>query len=105
MYMSIIDEIVGPGAKLALNRPQALNSLTHDMLETISRKLAAWQDDESVRAVILTGAGRVFCAGADLKGLLAGEQLEAGREDFLDIVLRVVNELRNFPKPVIAAVN
>lgn len=52
---------------ITLNRPAALNSITPEMVRGIDAALDLAQDDHEVRAVVLTGSGRAFCAGADLK--------------------------------------
>ena len=52
---------------ITLNRPKAINSLTHPMVTAISRALTDWEDDDDVRAVVLSGAGeRGLCAGGDI---------------------------------------
>ena len=53
---------------LTLNRPQRLNAMSHALIESMLRELARARDDAAVRAVLLTGTGRGFCAGADLAG-------------------------------------
>jgi 2-(1,2-epoxy-1,2-dihydrophenyl)acetyl-CoA isomerase len=94
---------------LTLNRPEKLNAYTTEMGEEVTAVVRAWRDDPAVRAVILTGAGRGFCAGVDLDHLAAhqaganasrGPQL--GEEDFLR---KLPLELVAYPKPLIAAVN
>ena len=92
-------------ATITLNRPERLNAISPEL---ISELISATEDigqDESVRAVILTGAGRAFCAGGDVKDLLSqttdppelmGRSLEAAR---------MIAGMRNVPKPLIAAVN
>jgi enoyl-CoA hydratase len=50
-----------------LNRPKALNALTLDMIRAFDRQLTAWEVDGSVRAVLLRGEGRAFCAGGDVR--------------------------------------
>ena len=62
-------ETRGPVAVVTLNRPQVLNSFTRSMHATLQAILARVQDDRSVRALVLTGAGRGFCAGLDLSEL------------------------------------
>jgi enoyl-CoA hydratase/carnithine racemase len=96
----------GPVAWLTLNRPDALNSLNLDMVAEFEQLLPEIAGDETVRVVVLTGTGRAFCAGADLKEVLASADLPPGEDDFLDrIWSNVMQQLRDFPKPVIAAVN
>lgn len=94
----------GAVATVTLDRPAALNALTIPMKVALARTLESLADDPAVRAVVLTGAGRAFCAGQDLE--------ERAREDAppLDIELRdrylpVVRAIRALPQPVIAAVN
>src|SRR5262249_32493388 len=53
---------------LTLNRPQRLNAMNNALIEAMNRELARARDDENIRAVLLTGTGRAFCAGADLVG-------------------------------------
>ena len=53
---------------LTLNRPQRLNAMSNALIEAMNRELARARDDAAVRAVLLTGTGRGFCAGADLAG-------------------------------------
>jgi enoyl-CoA hydratase len=91
---------------LTLNRPAALNALIPEIVAGIGRALAAAERDPAVRAVVLTGNGRAFCAGADLKYVRRTTQGdERAVAAFLDTVLAAMNRLEKFPKPVIAAVN
>lgn len=94
---------------LTLNRPEKLNAYTTEMGEEVTAALRAWRDDAGVRAVVVTGAGRGFCAGVDLEHLAAhqaggnvskGPRL--GEEDFLR---KLPLELVAYPKPLVAAVN
>ena len=94
----------GPVATVTLDRPAALNALTIPMKTALAAALSELAGDTAVRAVILTGAGRAFCAGQDL----------AEREDpeapALDVEIReryvpIVRAIRAMPQPVIAAVN
>ena len=65
----------GPAVWLRLQRPAAMNAISTDLLDELNLALDEIESDESVRVVVLTGAGRAFCAGADLKALAnaAGE--------------------------------
>ncbi|HLT26750.1 MAG TPA: enoyl-CoA hydratase/isomerase family protein [Zeimonas sp.] len=91
---------------ITLNRPDAMNALTPDVLSGINAALDDAQADAAVRAVVLTGSGRAFCAGADLKYVRAQSDEGAGATDrFLRRVLDTMNRLEHFPMPVIAAVN
>lgn len=92
---------------LTLNRPEAFNSLTVRLKEELLAALTGAAEDPAVRAVVLTGAGKAFCAGQDLK-----EHVEALRADdpvpFRTVAEHynpIVRALTGMPKPVIAAVN
>jgi enoyl-CoA hydratase/carnithine racemase len=96
-------------ATITLNRPEKLNAYTTEMGDAVVDAFRRAREDVAVRAVILTGAGRGFCAGVDLEHLKAhqtggnaskGPRL--GEEDFLR---KLPLELLEYPKPVIAAVN
>ena len=96
----------GTTAWLTLNRPRAMNSISLSIVEAMEQLLPQIAADDSVRVVVLTGAGPAFCAGADLKQVLASKDLPPGEPDMLDrICYNVMNPLRDFPKPVIAALN
>lgn len=101
--MSLQSRIEGAVGWMTMDRPAAMNSLNREMAAAMTAQLKAWRDDPQVRAVVLTGNGRAFCAGADLKEV--AEPPVTGEPDFLDVVVGFVDTLRAFPKPVIAAVN
>jgi 2-(1,2-epoxy-1,2-dihydrophenyl)acetyl-CoA isomerase len=97
-------EIDGAVATLTLDRPEALNALTVPMKLALRNALESLADDRAVRAVILTGAGRAFCAGQDLA---ERDQPDAAP---LDVELRerynpIIRAIRSMGQPVIAAVN
>ena len=97
----------GAAVKIALNRPERMNAwsegLSQDLL-TVLREVAA---DETVRAVMLTGNGRAFCSGADLKD--GADDAVAGKLDTYTTLTRwyhpIVTTIRQMPKPVLTAVN
>ena len=101
----LIYETFGPVARLTLNRPKAMNSLNTAILVSLEARLAEIAARDDLRVLVLTGAGPAFCAGADLKEVLAGATAEPGEPDFLDRAATVFGQLRAFPKPVIAALN
>jgi enoyl-CoA hydratase len=90
-------------AIITLNRPERLNAITRELLAGLIEQLEAARKDAGVVAVILTGAGRAFCAGEDLKETAAGKSLKQWVEetDGLQDVQRVILALG---KPLIAAV-
>jgi 2-(1,2-epoxy-1,2-dihydrophenyl)acetyl-CoA isomerase len=111
VYENILYEASDGIATITLNRPDKLNAYTTEMGDEVVDAFANVAGDDNVRAVILTGAGRGFCAGVDLEHLKAHEAGEnaaegkaprLGEEDFLK---KLPLDLLEFPKPVIAAVN
>jgi len=94
-------------ATLTLNRPESMNALSVELKEALAAELDAVARDAAVRAVVLTGTGRGFCVGQDLREHIS--LLEAGDPAPLDTVVRhynpIVTLLAEMPKPVIAAVN
>jgi 2-(1,2-epoxy-1,2-dihydrophenyl)acetyl-CoA isomerase len=93
-------------AAITLCRPDVLNSFNRAMARDVQRALARVAGDDAVRAVLLTGEGRGFCAGQDLAEATAGE---AGSTDLGDIVrsnyVPMVTAIRSLEKPVVCAVN
>ena len=93
-------------ATLTLNRPDRLNSFTTEMHEEVAAALGTVESDPAIRALLLTGAGRGFCAGQDLnlREASAGGEFDAGAA--IDRYYNpLVRRLRALRKPVIAAVN
>ena len=90
-------------AKIVLNRPQVLNALSTKLLLELKEALQQLEKDDEVQVVVITGAGKAFCAGRDLKELssLTGEELGKAASPGLE-VCQTIGELQ---KPVIAAVN
>ena len=82
-----------------------MNALNLATLIKLERRLGEISSNDAIRVVVLTGNGDAFCVGADLKEVLAGAQLGPGESDFLDRANVVFGALRDFPKPVIAALN
>lgn len=101
----LLFEMIGPVARLTLNRPKAMNSLNLAILAELDQRLTDIAAKEALRVLVITGAGPAFCAGADLKEVLAGQKLGPGEADFLDRANAIFGKLRNFAKPVIAALN
>ncbi len=118
-YTTIKLEIDGPIATLTLNRPDRLNAFTCDMMQEMAAALDRTDADDSVRAVIVTGEGRAFCAGADLAAGTDTFKLASGEDSALQpdgtfdyshksvrdwgglLTLRIFRSL----KPIIAAIN
>lgn len=94
-------------ATLVMNRPDRLNALNNELTSALNDALGRVAQDESVRLVVITGAGRAFCAGGDLA--LIGKGRATGRTESLEPLLRsgmqAVLKMRTMSQPVIAAVN
>jgi 2-(1,2-epoxy-1,2-dihydrophenyl)acetyl-CoA isomerase len=97
--------IDGAVAKIVLNRPEKLNALSADMRQSLCDHLARLRFDDAVRAIIVTGAGRGFCSGADVDRM-AGQShdLRADRERMQRGGHAFIRALHAIEKPVIAAV-
>lgn len=96
-------------ARLEMNRPAKLNALSDAMLEALKAQLGALGADKDVRVIILSGAGKAFCAGHDLKEMQAGRaQADKGAAYFADLFARcteVMLMISALPQPVIAEVH
>jgi 2-(1,2-epoxy-1,2-dihydrophenyl)acetyl-CoA isomerase len=106
MQEKIVVGIENRIARVTMNRPEAYNAFDLEAIESFAAHLTSLAGDNAVRAVVITGAGRAFCAGGDLKwarsftkGPVAGFHHLAGRFH------NAVTEIRRMDKPVIAAVN
>jgi 2-(1,2-epoxy-1,2-dihydrophenyl)acetyl-CoA isomerase len=101
-YETIRLEVANGVATITLNRPDSLNALNATMRRELLDALKVIRRDEAVRAVVLTGAGRGFCSGADLRGGSAEREFRRVVTTEYNPIIQAVREL---PKPVIAAVN
>lgn len=93
-------------ARLTLNRPEARNAMSQEMIVELRRAVDQLAGDEAVRAVVLTGAGEIFCAGGDLKGMAT--QAAATRDDRIrdaSELARMLADMNALPKPVIGRIN
>jgi len=116
-YEAILYAVEDPIATITLHRPKFLNAWTDRMGAEVKHALARAEDDDRVVAIVLTGAGRGFCAGADLKGLqaLSGGQRGRGSATGLDAdpgdasmgasFRGTYSYLLSIRKPIIAAIN
>lgn len=105
-YEQILSEVQGRVGVIRLNRPEKLNAWTGQMGEEIQDQIAAWNDDPAIGAILVTGEGRSFCAGADVGAFAnratenakgSGEQIRRGGAGFTHVI--------RGSKPTIAAVN
>jgi 2-(1,2-epoxy-1,2-dihydrophenyl)acetyl-CoA isomerase len=102
LLMAIEDHV----ARLTLNRPEAYNAMDADVLYGLARNLTALAADASVRGVVITGAGKAFCSGADLKSVIQDPTKASEILYTLAPVLhQSILEIRRMKKPVVAAIN
>lgn len=90
---------------ITLNRPDVLNAIDDALLTDLHDALLAARCDDAVRAVVLTGAGRGFCAGADLAAVAARAGAVDVAQNLRDRYHPIVLAMRQLPKPIVAAVN
>ena len=109
MNESVILQRDGAVATVTLNRPDKLNSFTTEMTTALSEVFSALERDPSCRAILLTGAGRAFCAGQDLSERTVAPGGARPKVDVGDSIERrfnpLVRRLRALPKPIVVAVN
>jgi 2-(1,2-epoxy-1,2-dihydrophenyl)acetyl-CoA isomerase len=102
----LIETIDRGVATLTLNRPESMNALSGDLYGALLAALARLADDVSIGAVVLTGAGRAFCAGGDVKSMAArGDETLTAMVQDLRRRTEISRWLHEMPKPTIAMVN
>jgi 2-(1,2-epoxy-1,2-dihydrophenyl)acetyl-CoA isomerase len=106
---TVIMRVRDGAATIELNRPQALNAWNAQLGLDLLAALRQAAGDEAIRAVELTGAGRAFSSGADLKDVSGGETTPDGRPDVYKTLTEryhpIMHAIRDIPKPVVACVN
>lgn len=115
MSDTVLIERDGAVATITLNRPESLNSMDKDLLDSLAAAGHELADDGDVRCVIITGAGRAFCAGGDVKGMASRPERQPGTPSGGATLVSNPSNLRaqeeisrllyEMPKPTIAAVN
>jgi enoyl-CoA hydratase len=100
-YENIIVETRGNVGLITLNRPEALNALSSPLMAELTEALDAFEADDAIGAMVLTGSEKAFAAGADIKEMQDKTWMEAYREDFITAGWERLTRTR---KPVIAAV-
>ncbi|CAB4709147.1 MAG: enoyl-CoA hydratase/isomerase family protein [Actinobacteria bacterium] len=104
----VLVHVDGHAGHLVLNRPRAINALTHEMVAILQRTLDAWRDDDAIRTVVLTGAGeRGLCAGGDIVSIHADAVSDGPAEDSASAAFwhdeYVLNAtIAAYPKPYVA---
>src|SRR5712692_4043949 len=94
-------------ATITLNRPERLNAITFEVYRELTDLFATLRDQQDVRVVVITGAGRAFCSGGDVRdiiGELQGRDAE-GLLRFTRLTCELIHNMRLLPKPIIASLN
>lgn len=99
----------GAVAHLTMNAPERINALSDEMIAALQETLDGLKQENAIRAIVISGAGKAFCAGHDLKQMTQGRQAEdGGRAYFKDLFDRcstMMQTVRSMPQPVIAQVH
>jgi len=105
--MSVLLYEIGDGiATITLNRPERLNAFTLEMIELWVDALRDARQNEAVKVVVVTGAGRAFCAGGDVGGMASRDEVSGlDHKRWLEVVHQIPLTLEQLDKPVIAALN
>lgn len=102
----VLYEIKNHVAIITLNRPEARNAFTHEMITLWNDYLKQARDDNTVRVIVVTGAGDTFCSGGDIREMADGRLQSWDMKSFLwERVHRIIFTLEDLDKPVIAAIN
>lgn len=105
-YTTLRFELTDGVAKITLNRPDAYNAMNLAMVRELYDAIRRCDDDLAVRAVLLTGAGKAFCAGGDLRSFAAeDEEIGAHLKDVTTALHDAISRMARMDAPVIAAVN
>jgi len=105
MTSPILYEAVDGVARITLNRPDVLNAISPELITAYGEAIARAGGDETIRAVLVTGAGRGFCAGADLNSSGSPERKLSSGQLLRTLYHPAIVGMRTMPKPVITAVN
>ena len=100
-YENILVETRGKVGLVTLNRPKALNALSPDLMQELTRALDGFEADPQIGAIVITGSDKAFAAGADIKAMQTKSYMDVYTEDFITAEWERVSRCR---KPVIAAV-
>ena len=100
-YEHILVEIRGPVGLIKLNQPKAMNALCADLAREIAEAVDAYEKNDAIGALVVTGSEKAFCAGADIKEMQSQTYMDVYKEDFITVNWERLSQCR---KPVIAAV-
>ena len=105
MKKAVLFEVNKGVATITLNRPDRYNAVNQDLVDGISDSLKKCEQDDLIRAVVITGAGRGFCAGADLSVFAENATAEERSQYIIDQYQPLMNQFFSLKKPIIGAIN
>ena len=105
MEKAVLFEVKKGVATITLNRPDRYNAVNQDLTDGISNYLKKCEVDDSIRAVVITGAGRGFCAGADMSVFGDDVTAEQRSQYIIDEYQPLMNQFFSLKKPIIGAIN
>ncbi|MBI4595474.1 MAG: enoyl-CoA hydratase/isomerase family protein [Candidatus Tectomicrobia bacterium] len=107
MFETVLYKIEDGVALITLNRPDRLNAANDQLVSELSQAIAMAREDKNVRALVLTGSGRAFCAGADVGGMQREQKPTPFdiRNQLRDGAQKMILNIQKCEKPVIAAIN
>lgn len=92
-------------AMITMNRPEKLNALNEEMWKGLNEAFIEAEKDQDVRAVVITGKGRAFCAGDDIAVMGSWKSFLDGKDFFVNVATPLLNTIANYKKPIISLVN
>src|SRR5262245_4450692 len=98
-------ERMGFAGVVTLNRPQALNALTHGMIKALAKALVEWEADPAVKVVVVKAEGRAFCAGGDLMHVYRSRGTGQPPIEFFADEYRLNAAIARFPKPYVSLID
>ena len=100
-YKNIITKVISKVALITLNRPEALNALSKDLITDLNDALEIIENDETISVIVITGSSKAFAAGADIKEMLSKSFIDIVNNDFI----KPWEQISYCNKPTIAAVD
>lgn len=105
MYETILYELTNGILTITLNRPESYNACNEQLTTDLQTALKSAEKDNSVRVIILTGSGKAFCSGQDLKDAPSGGGKRSLRDSLERRYNPIIKKLTTLPKPIICAIN
>ena len=102
---TVLYEVKNSVAVITLNRPEKYNAVNDSLTESLTLYLSKAKEDQEVRAVVITGSGNGFCAGADMSAFGSDKTPEQGRDNIINTFQPLMRKFQQLNKPIIGAIN